>query len=98
MCLSKWRCATGASIWTPVRPTPRALELFQDRLLEKQFLQEVGIPTPAFAPVDLDNPEGALEQVGCPCVVKARLRGLRRQGSGGGAYARRVPARCRAAG
>jgi 5-(carboxyamino)imidazole ribonucleotide synthase len=64
-----------ASMWTTVRPTPRALELFQDRLLEKQFLQEVGIPTPAFAPVDLDNPEGALEQVGCPCVVKARRGG-----------------------
>jgi 5-(carboxyamino)imidazole ribonucleotide synthase len=61
--------------YAPVRPTPRALELFQDRLLEKQFLQEVGIPTPAFAPVDLDNPEGALEQVGCPCVVKARRGG-----------------------
>ena len=59
----------------PVRPTPRALELFQDRLLEKQFLQEVGIPTPAFAPIDLENPLDALEQVGCPCVVKTRRGG-----------------------
>jgi 5-(carboxyamino)imidazole ribonucleotide synthase len=59
----------------PVRPTPRALELFQDRLLEKQFLQQVGIPTPAFAPIDLENPADALEQVGCPCVVKTRRGG-----------------------
>jgi len=59
----------------PVRPTPRALELFQDRLLEKQFLREVGIPTPAFAPVDLEDPADALEQVGCPCVVKTRRGG-----------------------
>jgi 5-(carboxyamino)imidazole ribonucleotide synthase len=59
----------------PVRPTPRALELFQDRLLEKQFLQQVGIPTPAFAPIDLENPADALEQVGCPCVVKTRHGG-----------------------
>jgi 5-(carboxyamino)imidazole ribonucleotide synthase len=64
-----------ASMWTTVRPTPRALELFQDRLLEKQFLREVGVPTPAFAPVDPENPAAALEQVGCPCVVKTRRGG-----------------------
>ena len=67
--------AWWASAWTPVRPTPRALELFQDRLLEKQFLREVGIPTPAFAPIDPENPADALEQVGCPCVVKTRHGG-----------------------
>ncbi|BCW96659.1 MAG: 5-(carboxyamino)imidazole ribonucleotide synthase [Fimbriimonadales bacterium] len=59
----------------PVRPTPRALELFQDRLLEKQFLYAVGIPTPAFAPVDPDHPDRALSEVGCPCVVKTRRGG-----------------------
>jgi 5-(carboxyamino)imidazole ribonucleotide synthase len=67
--------AWWASAWTPVRPTPRALELFQDRLLEKQFLREVGVPTPAFAPIDPENPADALEQVGCPCVVKTRHGG-----------------------
>lgn len=60
---------------TPVRPTPRALELFQDRLLEKQFLREVGVPTPAFAPVDADHPDRALSEVGCPCVIKTRRGG-----------------------
>lgn len=58
-----------------VHPTPRALELFQDRLLEKSFLNEVGIPTPAFAPIDPNDPARALEQVGCPCVVKTRRFG-----------------------
>jgi len=60
---------------TPVRPTPRALELFQDRLQEKQFLRTVGIPTPEFAPVDWNDPTRALAQVGCPCVVKTRRGG-----------------------
>lgn len=59
----------------PVHPTPRALEQFQDRLLEKQILRAVGIPTPAFAPVDARAPADALEQVGCPCVLKTRRGG-----------------------
>ncbi|MCS7190185.1 MAG: 5-(carboxyamino)imidazole ribonucleotide synthase [Fimbriimonadales bacterium] len=66
----------------PVRPTPRALELFQDRLLEKQFLNAVGIPTPAFAPIDPHQPEAALAQVGLPCVVKTRRFGYDGKGQG----------------
>lgn len=61
--------------YAPVRPTPRALEQFQDRLLEKHILRTVGIPTPAFAPVDARAPAGALERVGCPCVLKTRHGG-----------------------
>ncbi|MDW8104285.1 MAG: 5-(carboxyamino)imidazole ribonucleotide synthase [Armatimonadota bacterium] len=59
----------------PVRPTPRALELFQDRLLEKRFLREVGIPVPRFAEIPPQQPLAALEAVGCPCVVKTRRFG-----------------------
>ncbi|GIV11612.1 MAG: N5-carboxyaminoimidazole ribonucleotide synthase [Fimbriimonadales bacterium] len=66
----------------PVRPTPRALELFQDRLLEKQFLNSIGVSTPAFAPIDPAQPEAALERVGLPCVVKTRRFGYDGKGQG----------------
>src|SRR5690242_9303970 len=35
-----------------VYPPPRALEVAQDRLAEKTFLQQQGIPTPIFMPVN----------------------------------------------
>ncbi|OYT74025.1 MAG: 5-(carboxyamino)imidazole ribonucleotide synthase [Armatimonadetes bacterium JP3_11] len=66
----------------PVHPTPRALELFQDRLLEKQFLNSIGIPTPAFAPIDPTDPDSALERTGLPCVVKTRRFGYDGKGQG----------------
>ncbi|MCX7992826.1 MAG: ATP-grasp domain-containing protein, partial [Fimbriimonadales bacterium] len=66
----------------PVRPTPRALEVFQDRLLEKQFLNSLDIPTPAFAPIDPAQPEAALEITGLPCVVKTRRFGYDGKGQG----------------
>jgi 5-(carboxyamino)imidazole ribonucleotide synthase len=59
----------------PVHPTPRALQLFQDRLLEKTFLQDIGIPAPRFAAVDPHSPKRALQVTGCPCVVKTRRFG-----------------------
>jgi 5-(carboxyamino)imidazole ribonucleotide synthase len=36
----------------PVRPGPRALAITQDRLLEKSFIRDLGLPTPASLPVD----------------------------------------------
>ncbi|MCS7208330.1 MAG: 5-(carboxyamino)imidazole ribonucleotide synthase [Fimbriimonadales bacterium] len=66
----------------PVYPTPRALELFQDRLLEKQFLNSIGIPTPAFAPIDPAQSDAALQAVGLPCVVKTRRFGYDGKGQG----------------
>lgn len=59
----------------PVRPTPEALRLFQDRLLEKQTLQAQGVPVPAFAEVDPHQPLHALQQVGLPAVLKTRRFG-----------------------
>src|SRR5947209_3026912 len=35
----------------PVFPPPRALEVSQDRLVEKTFFRSLGIPTPPFAAV-----------------------------------------------
>ena len=60
----------------PVYPPPRALEVSQDRLDEKNFFVELGIPTPAFAAVsskkELDD---AVAKVGLPAVVKTRRFG-----------------------
>src|SRR5438552_193185 len=36
----------------PVRPGARALEVSQDRLVEKTTLAELGVPVPRFAAVD----------------------------------------------
>jgi 5-(carboxyamino)imidazole ribonucleotide synthase len=66
----------------PVHPTPRALEVFQDRLLEKQLLNSIGVPTPTFAPIDPAAPEAALEITGLPCVVKTRRFGYDGKGQG----------------
>jgi 5-(carboxyamino)imidazole ribonucleotide synthase len=61
----------------PVYPPPVALEKAQDRLVEKQFFQQVGIPTPLFAAVaSLDELEAAIGQVGgLPAVLKTRRWG-----------------------
>ncbi len=60
----------------PVYPPPAALEVSQDRLVEKTFLRDHGIPTPAFAAVmtraDLDE---AVERIGLPAVLKTRRMG-----------------------
>ncbi len=38
----------------PVYPPPKALEVSQDRLTEKRFLNGIGISTADFLPVDND--------------------------------------------
>jgi 5-(carboxyamino)imidazole ribonucleotide synthase len=60
----------------PVYPPPRALEVSQDRLPEKQFFERLGVPTAAFAPVSSeDDLTRALERLGFPAVLKTRRFG-----------------------
>jgi 5-(carboxyamino)imidazole ribonucleotide synthase len=60
----------------PVRPTPRALAVSQDRLQEKRFLSDLGITTAAFAPVsDRASFDRALGTIGLPAVLKTRRLG-----------------------
>ncbi len=60
----------------PVYPHPRALAFAQDRLREKTLFRELGIPTPAFAPVDdLEQLRAAMAEVGLPAVLKTRTEG-----------------------
>ena len=60
----------------PVFPPPRALEVSQDRLVEKSFFASLGIPTPPFAAVDTrDQFDAAVREVGLPAVLKTRRFG-----------------------
>jgi 5-(carboxyamino)imidazole ribonucleotide synthase len=59
-----------------VYPPPQALEVSQDRLVEKTFFNQLGIPTPQFVCVDSrDDLERAVAQIGCPAVLKTRRMG-----------------------
>ena len=57
-------------------PQPAALAVAQDRLLEKTLFRDLGIPTPAFAPVDLRSDlEAAVARIGLPGILKTRRLG-----------------------
>jgi 5-(carboxyamino)imidazole ribonucleotide synthase len=60
----------------PVYPPVKALEIAQDRLIEKTFFKNLGILTPQFARVDTqDDLQDALESIGVPAVLKTRRFG-----------------------
>jgi 5-(carboxyamino)imidazole ribonucleotide synthase len=60
----------------PVFPPPRALQVSQDRLLEKDFFGQCGISTPSYASVNsLDGLRTAAARLGLPIVVKTRRFG-----------------------
>jgi 5-(carboxyamino)imidazole ribonucleotide synthase len=60
----------------PVFPSPDALALSQDRLLEKSLFRRLGIPTAPFAAVDSGAAlESALDHIGLPAVLKTRRLG-----------------------
>lgn len=60
----------------PVHPPAAALRTAQDRLPEKQAFERLGIPTPAFRPVDSRaGLEEAVARIGLPAVLKTRRLG-----------------------
>jgi 5-(carboxyamino)imidazole ribonucleotide synthase len=60
----------------PVRPERRALEVSQDRIVEKRFFRDHDIDTAPFAAADtVDDLRAAVREVGLPCVVKTRRFG-----------------------
>ena len=60
----------------PVYPPPRALEVSQDRLTEKEFLASCGIPTAQFRRIDSqDDLVAALAEFGGEGVLKTRRMG-----------------------
>ena len=73
----------------PVWPPPGALEVAQDRLLEKRFFADCGLPTAPFAVADgREALARAVETIGLPAVVKTRRHGY----DGKGQAVLRVPA------
>ena len=60
----------------PIRPGRNALATSQDRLVEKEFLQEVGLTVAPFAEVDsLADLQIAVEDMGTPSILKTRRFG-----------------------
>jgi 5-(carboxyamino)imidazole ribonucleotide synthase len=60
----------------PVYPPPFSFAVAQDRLTEKTFLRELGIPVAPFAPVATASElESALKQVKLPAILKTRRLG-----------------------
>ncbi|WP_448585173.1 5-(carboxyamino)imidazole ribonucleotide synthase [Thermaurantiacus sp.] len=60
----------------PVRPGVRALEVAQDRLVEKRFVEGLGGTPAPYAPVEtLEDLETALETLGTPAILKTRRLG-----------------------
>ena len=56
-----------------INPSPDTLRIIQDKLLQKSFLAEHGIPVPEFAKVDgLDDLRDRLKNFGYPALLKAR--------------------------
>jgi len=67
---------------TPVHPAPETLRVIQDKLIQKQRLQEAGIPVPAFEAVDtVDELREVLEELGYPAMLKAREGGYDGRGN-----------------
>ena len=60
----------------PVRPSSQVLRTIQDRLVQKQFLDRIGLPQAVWAPVDdVDDLHAALARVGRPAILKVRRAG-----------------------
>lgn len=59
----------------PIRPNRRALAISQDRVTEKQFLNDLGLQTAPWAAVGSEaDLQAAIEGLGCPSILKtARL-------------------------
>lgn len=60
----------------PVLPDPQVLALTQDRLIEKDFIAKLKIPTAPYAGVSsAEELEAAVKKIGLPAVLKTRRLG-----------------------
>lgn len=61
---------------TPIHPNRRAVGTSQDRLVEKTFLQEIGLQVAPFADItDAASLDAALATIGTPSILKTRRFG-----------------------
>jgi 5-(carboxyamino)imidazole ribonucleotide synthase len=57
---------------TQVHPSPKALTVAQDRLIEKAFFHSINIPTAAYAPINsFESLEQAMSFIGWPAILKS---------------------------
>lgn len=64
------------SAHTQVHPSPKALAVAQDRLVEKDFFNSIGIATPAYAAVNnFTDLQTVMADIGYPAVLKSRTQG-----------------------
>ncbi len=60
----------------PARPCLRALEVAQDRVVEKDFLTGIGLATAPYSAIDdFADLTAALERIGAPAILKTRRFG-----------------------
>ncbi|MGI9426134.1 MAG: 5-(carboxyamino)imidazole ribonucleotide synthase [Hyphomicrobiaceae bacterium] len=68
--------ATHLESIKPVFPPPKALAIAQDRLVEKDFMSELGIAVAPYAAVDDDESlAAAVADIGTPALLKTRRLG-----------------------
>jgi 5-(carboxyamino)imidazole ribonucleotide synthase len=68
--------AAAVAAMRPVRPGVRALEVSQDRLIEKRFIEGLGLPVAPFAAVCSEaDLRSSVEAVGVPSILKTRRLG-----------------------
>jgi 5-(carboxyamino)imidazole ribonucleotide synthase len=68
--------ASAAALSAPLRPGAKALEIAQDRLIEKTFIAELGIPVAPFAAVSgAADFKAALAVTGGKAILKTRRLG-----------------------
>jgi 5-(carboxyamino)imidazole ribonucleotide synthase len=68
--------AAAAERAKPVRPGPKALQVAQDRLTEKQFMRGLGLPVAPFASVETAKDLAtAIQTTGMPAILKSRRLG-----------------------
>ncbi len=59
-----------------IHPSTKALAVAQDRHIERQMFDDLGIAIPKYEPIDdLESLEAALQSVGTPAILKARRLG-----------------------
>ncbi len=68
--------AEACAAIVPLRPGAEALRVAQNRLREKRFFADNGLPTAPFAAVhSLEDLEAGLAEIGCPAVLKTAVSG-----------------------
>lgn len=68
--------AAACAKHTPLRPGPQALHIAQNRLREKQFFEENGLPTAPYQAVhSLGSLLTGLDEIGTPAVLKTTSSG-----------------------